>query len=312
MSAIILHHYPQSPFSEKVRLLLGYKGLSYQSVIIPVIMPRPDLMPLTGGYRRTPVMQIGADIYCDSALICRVIDRLAPQHSIYPGSSKAMSIAAAQWTDTFFFRVCVTVAMQPRALAKSALFQDPDKASAFVADRAKLTAGGTSMVMDLSCALPYFQGHLAGLDRQLSEAGPFLFGHEPTIADFSTHHCFWFVYSTVVLQDLFAPFGHVLAWLQRMRAFGQGDCTEIDGSTALDIARNAQPEGNSENTTGDLDSLAVGDSVQVMPIDYGLQPVSGILQLASLDELVVAREDTRTGSVAVHFPRLGFQVTRKD
>lgn len=62
MPEIILHHYPESPFSEKVRLILGYKGLDYQSVIIPMIMPRPDLMPLTGGYRKTPVMQIGADI----------------------------------------------------------------------------------------------------------------------------------------------------------------------------------------------------------------------------------------------------------
>jgi glutathione S-transferase len=63
MSGLILHHYPTSPFAEKVRLIMGYKKLSWQGVTIPMVMPKPDLMPLTGGYRRTPVLQIGADIY---------------------------------------------------------------------------------------------------------------------------------------------------------------------------------------------------------------------------------------------------------
>ena len=29
-------------------------------------MPKPNLTALTGGYRKTPVLQIGADIYCNS------------------------------------------------------------------------------------------------------------------------------------------------------------------------------------------------------------------------------------------------------
>ncbi|RZI55153.1 MAG: glutathione S-transferase family protein, partial [Pseudomonas sp.] len=71
MSELILHHYPTSLFAEKARLMLGFKGLSWRSVNIPSIMPKPDLMPLTGGYRKTPVLQVGADIYCDTALIAR-------------------------------------------------------------------------------------------------------------------------------------------------------------------------------------------------------------------------------------------------
>ena len=35
-SELILHHYPQSPFSEKTRLILGHKRLEWRSVIIPV------------------------------------------------------------------------------------------------------------------------------------------------------------------------------------------------------------------------------------------------------------------------------------
>ena len=65
----ILHHYDTSPFSEKVRLLFGLRDLAWKSVIQPTIMPKPELTPLTGGYRRIPVLQIGADVYCDSQVI---------------------------------------------------------------------------------------------------------------------------------------------------------------------------------------------------------------------------------------------------
>ena len=69
MDTLILHHYPASPFAEKIRRVLAFKQLAYRSVIIPDVMPKPDVLALTGGYRRTPILQIGADIYCDTALI---------------------------------------------------------------------------------------------------------------------------------------------------------------------------------------------------------------------------------------------------
>ena len=85
MTELILHHYAISVFSERVRLALGLKRLSWRSVSIPHMMPKPDLMPLTGGYRRTPVLQIGADIYCDTLLILRKIEALYPEPTLYPG-----------------------------------------------------------------------------------------------------------------------------------------------------------------------------------------------------------------------------------
>ena len=81
---IILHHFEQSPFSEKVRLVFGLKNIDWSSVRISRIMPRPDLMPLTGGYRRTPVMQIGADIYCDTQVIMRELERRFPDADAVP------------------------------------------------------------------------------------------------------------------------------------------------------------------------------------------------------------------------------------
>ena len=66
MEEIILHHYDVSPFSEKIRKILALKKLSWRGVEQPIIAPKPKLTPLTGGYRKIPVLQIGADVYCDT------------------------------------------------------------------------------------------------------------------------------------------------------------------------------------------------------------------------------------------------------
>jgi glutathione S-transferase len=94
---LLLHHYDEAPFAEKIRLIFGIKGLSWNSVIIPSAMPKPDLMPLTGGYRRTPVLQIGADIYCDTQLIAAVLERLYPTPTIFPDGNAGLAYALGSW-----------------------------------------------------------------------------------------------------------------------------------------------------------------------------------------------------------------------
>ena len=120
------------------------------------------------------------------------------------------------------------------------------------------------------------------------------------------------MYRVEVLQEDFAPYPNVLAWLARMRAFGHGQPTEISGAQALDIALEASPGDLQKTTLTDLDGLSVGDTVSVVPTDYGFQPVTGSLQVSSLEEIVLVRSDERVGEVAVHFPRQGFQVTKVD
>jgi glutathione S-transferase len=78
-----LHHFDQSPFSEKIRIVFGFKQLAWRSVRISRIMPWPDLMPLTGGYRRTPTMQIGADIYCNTQVIIRELEARFPTPTLF-------------------------------------------------------------------------------------------------------------------------------------------------------------------------------------------------------------------------------------
>ena len=306
MSGIVLHQYAESPFSEKVRAILGYKGVSYQAVEIPMIMPRPDTIPLTGGYRKTPVMQIGADVYCDTAIICRVIDEIYPENTIYPEERLGMINTVAHWTDTFFFKVCVAIAFQPKAAATNPLFKDDTATSAFMADRAEFSKGSSELGMPFETAEPHFISHLNQLDQQLSVGGPFLFGDEPSIADFSTYHNVWFIYTREALRDYFSPFEHLLAWYEKMVSFGHGNVEMIPGSAALAQASAAEPEEIMDAAF--LDDLQAGQSVSVMPIDYGFQPVVGELLAAGMDEIAVARNDNQVGRIVVHFPRTGFQI----
>jgi len=310
MPKIILHHYLASPFAEKIRLLLGYKHASYQAVTIPVIMPKPDLMPLTGGYRRTPVLQLGADIYCDTALIARVIDRLLPEGTIYPPGNEATVAATARWTDSVFFRSCISVAFQPEALAASPLFRNPAAAEAFRRDRAEL-AGGASLALALETALPLFHNHLGNLDRQLAGSA-FLFGNQPTEADFSTYHCCWFVYRNAALASEFDGYPNLRQWLAVMREFGHGEVEELGGAGALDAAAAVSPRVAEGQSLEALDGLRPGERVEVMPTDYGFDPVRGVLMQSTVDHLSLLREDPRVGTVAVHFPRVGYQVTRAE
>ncbi|MGJ3627344.1 glutathione S-transferase N-terminal domain-containing protein [Sphingomonas sp. MMS24-JH45] len=90
-------------------MCLGIKGLAWRAVDQPVIMPKPDLLALTGGYRRIPVMQIGADIDRDSVLIVRELERRYPAPTLFPTGAAGMDQAAAQWTDRGMFQAAVTV-----------------------------------------------------------------------------------------------------------------------------------------------------------------------------------------------------------
>jgi len=103
MSELILHHYPTSPFAEKARLLLGFKGLSWHSVHISPVMPKPDLTALTGGYRKTPVLQVGADIYCDTALIARRLEQEKAAPALFPLGQEMITQTFATWADSVVF-----------------------------------------------------------------------------------------------------------------------------------------------------------------------------------------------------------------
>jgi glutathione S-transferase len=305
MADIILHHYPASPFAEKVRLGLGLKGLAWKSVTIPMVMPKPDLIPLTGGYRKTPVMQTGADIYCDTALILRELERRYPTPSFYPDGTAGLADALAFWADKFMFSPAVGVAF---ALGNTGdRFND-----AFKADRAKFS-GRDFDVAKMKAAMPklldQLRAHLAHLDTMLGDGRKFLLGEKPSLADLAPYHCLWFIAQNAgaeapPLKDL----PRLRDWMKRVAALGHGKPSEIDGKAALEIARQATPATKEAVDPADPESRKPGAMVSVVPDDTGRDPVIGELVASSALEIVIRRNDPLVGEVMVHFPRAGFIV----
>jgi glutathione S-transferase len=300
---IILHHFDQSPFSEKIRLIFGLKNIAWTSVRISRIMPRPDLMPLTGGYRRTPVMQIGADIFCDTQCIMRELERRFPAPSLLPTGYDGLAWGSAMWTDRPFFQNTVNLVFGMLA----------DKVPAdFIEDREKLR-GAKFDVAAMKAAIPQmrdqFRAHLAWIDTQLGDERTWISGETPSLCDVDAYMNLWYLRNSLENSDeMFAEFDHARAWAGRLRAVGHGSRTELSSAEALEIAARAAPETEESHDPNDPNGRKVGDKVEVMPDDYGKVRVAGEVVALSPQHIAIRRHDPRAGEVVVHFPRAGFLV----
>ena len=304
LTDLYLHHYAQSPFSEKVRALLGYLALDWHSVTISNIMPRPDLMPLSGGYRKTPVLQDGANVFCDTKAICRYLAHKVGNREIYaPGF---LATRVAEWADTTLFQTAVALCFQPSAVATFAASLGKDALTAFMQDRAKLADGASISQLDPGLAEASFTHYLRELEASLN--APFLFGTAPSIADFSVYHGLWFVASNPVVATLLDGYPHLADWYERMQAFATRAGQECPSTEALMAAKNSTPAlvvVGEELLPGGIN---IGDSVAVTPNDYGKIAVAGVLRHCSDQMVALEREDAQAGSVIVYFPRTGFDV----
>lgn len=304
MNEIVLHHYAGSPFSEKVRLVLGMKRLAWRSVEVPAILPKPDVIALTGGYRRTPFLQIGADIYCDSALMCRVIDRLAPDPPLYPEATRGLDEIVAQWADTSLFWTAVPFTMQPAGVAQIFAGAPSEYLRAFAADRAAMNPSmRRAPLVDAEAMLAAYAGRL---EAMLGDSRPFLLGASPSIADVSAAQSVWFIRRASEVARHLAPFGHVLAWYERVAAFGHGRRTELSSGDAIALARASTKFAECAVASGA--GIAAGTEVGVTPADYAHDEVVGTLVGLDGEEVVLERRDDRAGTVRVHFPRIGFHI----
>jgi len=300
---IILHHYDISPFSEKVRIAFGIKGLVWHAVDQPTIMPKPELVPLTGGYRRIPVMQIGADIYCDSQLILRELERRHPNPSLHVGGDAGLSYGLGFWSDRPFFMAAVGV-----------IFGAIQIDEAFLEDRSKLM--GRPFDPDaLRAAAPgaaeQLRAHTAFLAEQLADGRAFLLGDDPGLTDVHAYYNLWFVRSFhPAAAVVFDRAKAVSAWEARVRGIGHGERHEMTRERALTIAAEAKPATAIREDPEEPNGLRPGDRVAVVPDDYGPEVIEGELVASSAYAVALARTEPELGELVVHFPRAGFVVSR--
>lgn len=299
MHGLILHHFDASPYAEKVRLLLGIKGLAWDSVQIPMVSPKPDLTALTGGYRKTPVLQVGADVYCDTSGIARELERRHPQPSLWPDGGAGLSFALAGWGDRYF---------EPGAGLAMSLNELPED---LLKDRREFFThmDFASFAPRRTHLLAQVRAHAALVEDQLADGRAFLGGDRPGLVDATAWYPLWMARGYVaVTPALVAGFERLLAWEERVRAIGHGTRREMTAADALSIARDASPATTAGVDPRDPLELAAGTRVTVTPDDYGKIPVEGALVTLDAHEVAVRRRSDALGEVVVHFPRIGYLV----
>ncbi|MFT6285323.1 MAG: glutathione S-transferase [Alcanivorax sp.] len=304
MNQIILHHFDISPFAEKVRLAFGIKNLPWQSVQIPLVMPKPDLTALTGGYRKTPVMQIGADIYCDTQRIARELERRFPQPTLFPHDSRALSIAFSQWSDAAFFQPGSGLSLGTNEGLPDDIMKDRSAFFSYL--------DFDTLQQELPHFYSQFCGHLYLLEDMLADGRQFLSGEAPGWMDILAYFPVWMGRGNIAnAGNLLKPLGNLLEWEAKTAAIGHGHRCELGSNEALKIASDSISTAEAFILDDAWPSLKEGDPVSVTPTDYGDVAVAGTLLQLSHEDIAIRRTDVRAGELVIHFPRIGYRLEKQ-
>lgn len=309
MDDIILHHFETSPFSEKVRRVLAYKRMPWRSVLVPPMLPKPHVVELTGGYRRTPVMQIGADVYCDTALICELLERLQPAPSLYSAPVQGLARILAHWADTTLFWAAVAGPRNPERMHGGM----PAAAQAFTEDRKAMF--GSMKLLPTPDAAAALRCHVQHLSATLA-GKPFLLGELPCVADFAAYHPLWLTRIRQPAEaDVLGDTANLREWMDRMETLGPVSAQAFDAQRAIAVAAAADPLPVGGGPLGDKDfcdwhGTALGERVTITAESFGPEPTAGELVAATRRHYTLRRTGQRVGTVHVHFPRVGYVLAR--
>jgi glutathione S-transferase len=304
---LILHHYDFSCFSEKVRLVLGMKGLRWRSVSISPTLPKPDYMPLTGGYRRAPALQIGADVYCDSVRIIEELEERFPEPSVYPGPNhreqRAFAAALQGWTDSTLLRCTINYI--------SCLHPDAPRFTAeFLADRAALFGKSMVGLKGRDTAMEYLaqlRPQLEWIREVLSDGRHYLAGEAMSLADCAVYHALW-IMDQLAYERVSSIPPPVRSWMDRIAVRGHGSPSPMSALEALGVAAATDPRPASPSQVLEGDP-PVGAEVRITPTDTGrANPSTGTLSYIDATRAGLLHRNDRVGVVAVHFPRFRYEV----
>lgn len=298
---MILHHYALSPFSEKMRAMMGTANLPWQSCITRELPPRPVLAALAGGYRKIPVAQIGADIFCDTRVIASEIAALSGMPQLALESADEATQAYANATDLHAFMDVLAASATMTAARKMLASMSVRDFAGFFVDRIRIGAKAKVKAGDPRQAKQRVLAHLAATEQRLQQQ-PYLFGQQATYADFSTYHSLWMARDVAEWPALKA-YPLVMAWMDRLQAVGQGQRTEISPEQALKVAHDATPRAIASEHQQDV---RIGLCVGVAPSDYARDATIGRLVGVTPTRWIIARDTPDLGTLHVHFPQTGF------
>lgn len=309
MNDWLLHHYLASPYAEKARLMLGHKRLAWGSVEVPMIPPRPFLQQVLGGFRRIPVLQRGADFFCDTRLLPDVLDSVQPEHPLLPPQARALSLLIAQWAEPRVFLMMGPVRFESRddlqGLQRAGIHPGD-----FLRDRAPFMAPAVDTQRSANVrdsARDHVASYLGVLQALLGE-GPFLCGAQPVAADFSAYHTVWWLRAPPSRDALLAQYSSLGAWAHRMAAIGHGEPQVRTDADALQAVRAAQGASAWTAPWPAADDARLNRAVTVLPDDYGRDPITGTLSAVTDRHVTVTRTVAGLGTVHLHFPKVNYEV----
>ncbi|KAI7887865.1 thioredoxin-like protein [Mucor mucedo] len=309
---IILHWYPHSPFAQKVAWVLNYKKVEYKTVLIPMLEPRQKRRPLDGGYRKTPILQIGNHVYCDSKAIFLALEKLFPEPSLYPKiknsneSSEGAARALTMWMDNTLFNNIVS--QLPVKDLDDAFLADREALAGRKLDRKTLAGGAPFMKATL-------QGEFALAEQTLGSKNWLLDTETPSLADISLAMSTFFTLNLAGEKFVQTNFKSLFNHMQKLLGTVSWDRTEtmsvISEEEAIEVLKRHQDteiEANFKVHSSVL-PIELGQQVFVTPLDTGKIPVPGTLIRSTIDETVVAYKDaTYNTTTLIHFPTIGFVV----
>ena len=308
MSKLILHHYWPSPFAHKIRLALALNDTEWRSVEIPRVPPKPLLIPLTAGYRRTPVLQIGADIYCDTQNIVRALAENNSSDQLLPESARGRILAFTDWADTSVANLAVRVALT------SVLDTAP---SDFIEDRGGLYFGhnwkAEQLKKQFSGVILQLSAHLDSIEKGLSLTGG-MFSAEPSYADVTISYLAWFIRGR---WDQGSRFLSQFPNIERIEKVVHDRVSELHEDFSADDALVVAKKSLSQAPRGVEEQpglqLSEGQKVFIKPqAETSDPPVIGRLRYLDRVRVSIDHLDESVGDVVVHLPVAGYQIQPND
>ncbi|RPA78203.1 hypothetical protein BJ508DRAFT_160129 [Ascobolus immersus RN42] len=332
MPSIILFHYKRSPYAGKVTTYLRLLGQDYAECIQPVIMPRPDLSALGVSYRRIPVCAINGQIYCDTHLITKELEKIVGSNGCLGETEKtkdmqAMEDAWEDWADATFFTVVKCLPKELATIMPPGFWED------------RMAYAGTSRPTSLEEAAIARKKGLVGVKMAfehleygvLADNRPFLLSGRdtPTLADLKSSWVLEFAKNLPgVLSEAGVTaetFPKTLSWIERFRSFVNGknevEVRAVSGKEAKEaILHQYETTGNvgvAFDQANDLGLVEGSQKVEVLPTDVGrTHPQAGSLVGLDSDRLTLETKTPEGSPVLVHFPRRHFEIvglaTRKN
>lgn len=258
-------------------------------------------------YRRAPALQIGADVFCDSVRIVEELEERFPEPSVYPGPNhreqRAFTAALQRWTDSTLLRTTINYIS---CLHSDAARFTPE----FLADRAALFGKSTIGLKGWATAVKHLtqlRPQLEWIRDMLSDGRHYIAGGRMSLADCAVYHALWIMDQLAYERVALIP-PPIRSWMDRIAARGHGSNLPMTAPEALDVAAAADPlpAPPTEVLEGDP---TVGTEVLITPTDTGrANPSSGVLSYIGSTRAGLLHRNGRTGAVAVHFPRFGYDV----